>query len=166
LALAAALLASGWASAHGNHQHAATPPAPAASKGAVTRSAPEMGFTLVSPGQGATPTLADTVHAHYRGTLPDGTEFDSSYKRGQPASFPLGRVIKCWQQGLQRMQVGAKAKLVCPPELAYGSRGAGQVIPPNATLHFEVELLGITPPAPAPAPQIEPKPSAPASAPR
>jgi FKBP-type peptidyl-prolyl cis-trans isomerase FkpA len=121
-----------------------------------------MGFTLVSPGQGATPTLADTVLAHYRGTLPDGTEFDSSYKRGQAASFPLGRMIKCWQQGLQRMQVGAKAKLVCPPELAYGSRGAGQVIPPNATLHFDVELLGVTPPAPAPLPAPAPAPAAPA----
>jgi len=80
---------------------------------------------------------------HYRGTLPNGTEFDSSYKRGQPIDFPLNRVIPCWTEGLQKMKVGGKARLTCPPEIAYGSRGAGGVIPPNATLHFEVELLGV-----------------------
>ena len=80
---------------------------------------------------------------HYRGTLPDGREFDSSYKRGEPASFPLDRVIKCWTEGVQRMKVGGKARLTCPSAIAYGERGAGGVIPPNATLHFEVELLGI-----------------------
>ena len=84
------------------------------------------------------------VKVHYRGTLMDGTEFDSSYTRGQPAEFPLNRVIKCWTEGVQRMKVGGKARLVCPPAIAYGERGAGNAVPPNATLNFEVELLGIT----------------------
>ncbi len=92
---------------------------------------------------GDSPKATDTVKVHYRGTFPDGKEFDSSYSRGQPAEFPLNRVIPCWTEGVQRMKVGGKAKLVCPPEIAYGPRGAGGVIPPNATLHFEVELLGI-----------------------
>ena len=83
------------------------------------------------------------VKVHYRGTLPDGTEFDSSYKRGQPAAFPLGGVIPCWTEGVQRIKVGGKARLTCPSAIAYGPRGAGGVIPPNATLHFEVELLDI-----------------------
>lgn len=80
---------------------------------------------------------------HYRGTFPDGREFDSSYKRGQPAEFPLDRVIRCWTEGVQRMKVGGKAKLTCPSAIAYGERGAGGVIPPNAVLVFEVELMGI-----------------------
>jgi FKBP-type peptidyl-prolyl cis-trans isomerase FkpA len=80
---------------------------------------------------------------HYKGTLPDGTEFDSSYKRGEPTEFPLNRVIKCWTEGVQKMKVGGIAKLTCPPALAYGERGAGRAVPPNATLLFEVELLAI-----------------------
>jgi len=80
---------------------------------------------------------------HYRGTLADGSEFDSSLKRGQPAEFPLNRVIKCWTEGVQRMKVGGKAKLTCPSVIAYGERGAGGAVPPNATLRFEVELLAI-----------------------
>jgi FKBP-type peptidyl-prolyl cis-trans isomerase FkpA len=81
---------------------------------------------------------------HYRGTFPNGREFDSSHKRGEPASFPLNRVIKCWTEGVQRMKVGSKAKLTCPAAIAYGERGAGGgEIPPNSVLHFEVELLGI-----------------------
>jgi FKBP-type peptidyl-prolyl cis-trans isomerase FkpA len=84
------------------------------------------------------------VRVHYRGTLPDGKEFDSSHKRGQPAEFPLNRVIKCWTEGVQKMKVGGKAQLTCPPGIAYGERGTpGGPIPPNATLNFEVELLGI-----------------------
>lgn len=94
-------------------------------------------------GQGASPQATDTVIVHYRGTFPDGKEFDSSYSRGQPAEFPLNRVIPCWTEGVQRMKPGGKAKLICPPAIAYGSRGAGKVIPPNATLHFEVELVGV-----------------------
>jgi len=94
-------------------------------------------------GTGASPSANDTVKVHYKGTLPDGKEFDSSYKRGQPAEFPLNRVIKCWTEGVQRMKVGGKAKLVCPPAIAYGERGVSGLIPSNATLLFEIELLGI-----------------------
>jgi FKBP-type peptidyl-prolyl cis-trans isomerase FkpA len=100
-------------------------------------------YRSLTEGKGASPGATDQVRVHYRGTLPNGTEFDSSYKRGQPIDFPLNRVIPCWTEGLQKMKVGGKAKLTCPPEIAYGSRGAGGVIPPNATLHFEVELLGV-----------------------
>ena len=100
-------------------------------------------YKSLREGTGPSPTAADTVKVHYRGTLLDGTEFDSSYSRNEPAVFPLNRVIKCWTEGVQRMKVGGKAELVCPPELAYGSRGAGSAVPPNATLRFEVELLGI-----------------------
>ena len=94
-------------------------------------------------GTGARPDYNDEVQVHYRGTLADGTEFDSSYARGQPASFQLDQVIKCWTEGLQRMRIGGHAVLVCPPGIAYGSRGSGGSVPPNATLTFEVELLGI-----------------------
>ena len=117
---------------------AAAPEAVTTSSGLVYRS-------LVD-GKGDAPTATDTVRVHYRGTFPDGREFDSSHKRGQPAEFPLNRVIKCWTEGVQRMKVGGKAQLVCPPAIAYGERGAGNVIPANATLHFEIELLGITSP--------------------
>ncbi len=94
-------------------------------------------------GSGASPTAADTVKVHYRGTLADGKEFDSSYKRGAPATFPLGRVVPCWTQGLQKIKVGGKATLTCPPATAYGDRGAGNAVPPKATLTFEVELIAI-----------------------
>jgi FKBP-type peptidyl-prolyl cis-trans isomerase FkpA len=94
-------------------------------------------------GSGASPAATDIVKVHYRGTFPNGQEFDSSYSRGQPAEFPLNRVIACWTEGLQKMKVGGKARLTCPPSIAYGSKGAGGVIPPNATLQFDVELLGI-----------------------
>jgi FKBP-type peptidyl-prolyl cis-trans isomerase FkpA len=95
-------------------------------------------------GTGANPQASDTVQVHYRGKLVDGTEFDSSYKRGKPTSFPLNGVIPCWTQGLQKIKVGGAATLTCPPATAYGSRGAGGgVIPPNSTLTFDVELLAI-----------------------
>jgi FKBP-type peptidyl-prolyl cis-trans isomerase FkpA len=100
-------------------------------------------ITHLRAGTGASPAASDAVRVHYRGTLADGKEFDSSYKRNAPASFPLGRVIPCWTQGLQKMKVGGKARLVCPPSTAYGDRGAGGAVPPNATLTFEVELLAI-----------------------
>lgn len=100
-------------------------------------------FRSLKEGSGPSPSASDTVKVHYRGTLPDGKEFDSSYQRGTPAEFPLGRVIPCWTEGVQKLKVGGKAKLTCPPGIAYGARGAGGVIPPNATLVFEVELLGI-----------------------
>jgi FKBP-type peptidyl-prolyl cis-trans isomerase FkpA len=100
-------------------------------------------YRALKEGTGASPKASDDVKVHYRGTFPDGREFDSSYKRGEPISFPLSGVIPCWTEGVQRMKVGGKAKLTCPSQIAYGSRGAGGVIPPNATLLFEVELLGI-----------------------
>ena len=97
------------------------------------------------------PKATDKVSVQYKGTLLDGTEFDSSYKRGQPASFPVSGVIKGWTEGLQLMKVGSKYKFFIPAALAYGERGAGKDIGPNSTLIFEVELIGIEPPAPAPA---------------
>ncbi|CAJ0815869.1 MULTISPECIES: FKBP-type peptidyl-prolyl cis-trans isomerase [Ralstonia] len=97
----------------------------------------------LTKGTGPSPKASDTVKVHYRGTLTNGTEFDSSYKRGQPISFPLNRVIPCWTEGVQKMQVGGKAKLTCPAATAYGDRGVPGTIPPNSTLNFEVELLGI-----------------------
>ena len=100
-------------------------------------------YRSLRDGRGASPTAADVVKVHYRGTLANGTEFDSSYKRNEPAQFPLSGVIPCWTEGVQRMKVGGKSQLVCPPGIAYGARGAGGVIPPNATLQFEVELLDI-----------------------
>ena len=101
-------------------------------------------YESVKEGTGASPKASDTVKVHYKGTFPDsGKEFDSSYKRGEPTEFPLNRVIPCWTEGVQRMKPGGKAKLVCPPSIAYGARGAGGVIPPNATLHFEVELVSV-----------------------
>jgi len=100
-------------------------------------------YTELKSGSGPSPSATDTVKVNYRGTLANGTEFDSSYKRGQPAEFPLNRVIPCWTEGVQKMKVGGKAKLVCPPSIAYGDRGAGTAVPPGATLTFEVELLDI-----------------------
>ena len=101
-------------------------------------------YTSLKEGSGASPLASDQVRVHYRGTFPDGREFDSSHRRGQPLQFPLNGVIRCWTEGVQMMRVGGKAQLVCPPAIAYGERGTpGGPIPPNATLHFEVELLGI-----------------------
>jgi FKBP-type peptidyl-prolyl cis-trans isomerase FkpA len=101
-------------------------------------------YRTLKDGAGASPLATETVRVHYRGTLPDGKEFDSSYARNAPAEFPLNRVIKCWTEGVAKMKVGGKAKLTCPPAIAYGERGTpGGPIPPNATLQFEVELLGI-----------------------
>ena len=97
----------------------------------------------IKPGQGASPTADNAVRVHYRGTLPNGTEFDSSYKRNEPASFPLSGVIPCWTQGMQKIKVGGKARLTCPAATAYGARGVPGVIPPNTELTFEIELLGI-----------------------
>jgi FKBP-type peptidyl-prolyl cis-trans isomerase FklB len=100
-------------------------------------------YKIITAGTGPKPASTDTVVCNYKGTLLDGTEFDSSYKRGQPASFPVGQVIKGWTEALQLMPVGSKWELFIPPDLAYGSRGAGGVIGPNATLIFEVELISI-----------------------
>ena len=120
-------------------------PSAAQAQASAAPASPALTYKSVREGTGASPTATDSVRVHYRGTLMDGTEFDSSYKRGQPATFPLNRVIPCWTQGVQRMRVGGKAELVCPPGLAYGERGAGGTIPPNATLRFEIELLDINP---------------------
>lgn len=106
-------------------------------------------YRILKPGKGAFPKDTDVVRVHYRGTFPDGKEFDSSYSRGQPTEFPLNRVIRCWTEGVQKVQPGGKIKLTCPPQIAYGERGAGGVVPPNATLLFEVELLGIASAGPA-----------------
>ncbi len=100
-------------------------------------------YESLKDGTGAQATPSDSVQVHYRGTLMDGKEFDSSYKRGQPATFPLNRVIPCWTEGVAKMKEGGKAKLTCPPGIAYGSRGAGSAVPPDATLNFEVELIKV-----------------------
>jgi FKBP-type peptidyl-prolyl cis-trans isomerase FklB len=100
-------------------------------------------YKVIKPGTGKKPKLADSVTAHYRGTMIDGTEFDSSYRRGRPASFPVSGVIPGWTEALQLMEEGAKWQLFIPPNLAYGEKGAGQVIGPHATLIFEVELISV-----------------------
>ena len=101
-------------------------------------------YREITPGTGASPKPADTVKVNYRGTLIDGTVFDSSYKRNEPASFPLNGVIPCWTEGLQKMKVGGKSSLVCPSDLAYGDAGRPS-IPGGAALTFEIELLDVTP---------------------
>jgi FKBP-type peptidyl-prolyl cis-trans isomerase FkpA len=113
-------------------------------KGAVVTSS-GLVYQSLKDGTGPSPTASDAVKVHYRGTLTDGQEFDSSYKRNEPATFPLNGVIRCWTEGVQKMKVGGKARLVCPSDLAYGDRGAPPDIPGGATLVFEVELLDITP---------------------
>ncbi|MEP6790974.1 MAG: FKBP-type peptidyl-prolyl cis-trans isomerase [Ramlibacter sp.] len=100
-------------------------------------------YQALKEGSGVSPSATDTVEVHYRGTFLDGKEFDSSYKRGKSIEFPLNRVIPCWTEGVQLMKPGGKAKLTCPPAIAYGERGAGGVIPPNATLNFEIELVSV-----------------------
>ncbi len=100
-------------------------------------------YRSLKEGAGKSPASSDRVKVHYKGSFPDGKEFDSSYKRGEPTEFPLNGVIPCWTEGVQLMKTGGKAKLTCPSTIAYGQRGAGGVIPPNATLVFEVELLAI-----------------------
>lgn len=112
-------------------------------KEGVITTASGLQFEVLKPGDGPTPTLKDKVKVHYRGMLIDGTEFDSSYKRGTPAVVAVSNVIKGWQEGLQMMKVGGRYRLVIPPHLAYGEQGVGKDIPPYSTLIFEVELLGI-----------------------
>ena len=100
-------------------------------------------YEVLEEGSGASPSASDTVEVHYRGTLVDGTQFDSSYDRGQPIEFPLGGVIPGWTEGVQLMQEGAKYRFVIPSDLAYGPRGIPGTIPGGATLIFDVELLSI-----------------------
>ncbi|WP_200231818.1 FKBP-type peptidyl-prolyl cis-trans isomerase [Rubrivivax gelatinosus] len=136
-AVAAAVAAPAFAAAPADPLKAA-----AAEPGAVV-TASGLVYRSLKDGSGASPAATDTVRVHYRGSFPDGKVFDSSYQRGEPTEFPLNRVIPCWTEGVQKMKPGGKAKLTCPSTIAYGERGAGGVIPPNATLQFEVELLGI-----------------------
>lgn len=110
-------------------------------------------YKVVTAGTGKTPTANDTVKTHYRGTLIDGTEFDSSYGRGEPATFPVNRVIPGWTEALQLMKEGDKWQLFIPSKLAYGENGAGAKIGPNATLIFDIELLSIEKPEPAATPE-------------
>jgi len=149
-------------------------------KEGVKTTASGLQYKVLKDGTGPSPKATDTVKVNYRGTTIDGTEFDSSFKRGEPATFPVNRVIKGWTEALQLMKAGSKYQLVIPAELAYGERGAGSDIGPNATLLFEVELVGIVPPGTTPTPKpatydssrpagqpgaaIPPKPAAPATA--
>jgi FKBP-type peptidyl-prolyl cis-trans isomerase FklB len=121
-------------------------------KDGVKTTASGLQYKVEKEGTGPVPKASDTVKVNYRGTTIDGKEFDSSYKRGEPATFPVGRVIKGWTEALQLMKVGSKYKLWIPANLAYGERGAGADIGPNSTLIFDVELLGIEPPAAAASP--------------
>jgi FKBP-type peptidyl-prolyl cis-trans isomerase FkpA len=125
----------------------------AASAAYLTKAAGEAGavktdsglvYREITAGTGDSPKATDTVKVNYRGTLTNGTEFDSSYKRNMPIEFPLNQVIRCWTEGVQRMKVGGKSQLVCPSDIAYGDQGRPPAIPGGATLVFEVELLGIS----------------------
>jgi FKBP-type peptidyl-prolyl cis-trans isomerase FklB len=116
----------------------------------------ELQYKVLTPGDGSSPKTNDMVTVNYRGTLTDGTEFDSSYKRGQPATFPVNGVIRGWTEALQLMKPGAKWQLFIPPELAYGERGSGATIGPNAALIFEVELMSSQPKPAPPASPSEP----------
>ena len=111
--------------------------------GKVVTTASGLKYEVIQEGTGKQPTLNDSVTVNYRGTLTSGKEFDSSYSRGKPATFPVSGVIKGWTEALQLMKEGAKYKLTIPPDLAYGPRGAGGVIGPNETLIFDVELIKV-----------------------
>ena len=126
-----------------NHRAAARFLAENGKKPGIVTTKTGLQYQEVKAGSGDSPKPSDSVTVNYRGTLLDGTEFDSSYKRGQPATFQVGGVIRGWTEALQLMPVGSKWQLFIPPDLAYGDRGAGADIGPNATLVFEVELLGI-----------------------
>jgi FKBP-type peptidyl-prolyl cis-trans isomerase FkpA/FKBP-type peptidyl-prolyl cis-trans isomerase FklB len=114
----------------------------AAAEGAV-RSESGMVMVVVTPGEGPSPGPTDRVRVHYHGTLADGTVFDSSVARGEPATFPVNRVIPCWTEALQKMKVGGKSRVTCPPEIAYGDQGAPPLIKPGAALAFDVELIEV-----------------------
>jgi FKBP-type peptidyl-prolyl cis-trans isomerase FkpA/FKBP-type peptidyl-prolyl cis-trans isomerase FklB len=128
----------------------------AASEKGATKTASGIVVTPIKVGTGPSPTAADKVKVHYHGTLVDGSVFDSSVQRGEPITFPLNGVIKCWSEAVPLIKVGGKSKLVCPADVAYGDRGAPPKIRPGATLVFEVELLDIVKDAPAAAPPSPP----------
>ena len=130
--------------------------AKAAKEPGVKKTASGLLYKDIKAGTGPSPAKTDSVKVNYRGTLTDGTEFDSSYKRGQPAEFGLSQVIPCWTEGVGMMKVGGKARLICPSSIAYGDTGHPPMIPGGATLVFEVELLEIKAPPPPPAPKAEP----------
>ena len=117
--------------------------ATAAKEKGATVSSSGLVYLSLREGSGASPAATDNVKVNYRGTFADGKEFDSSFKRNAPATFPLNGVISCWTEGVQRMKVGGRARLTCPSSIAYGGRGMGGVIPPNTPLQFEVELLEV-----------------------
>ncbi|MFQ5478983.1 MAG: FKBP-type peptidyl-prolyl cis-trans isomerase [Candidatus Binatia bacterium] len=127
----------------GKDEAMVTEEAEQATTSAVVTLASGLQYEVIEPGTGDKPGPTDRVTVHYRGTLLDGREFDSSYKRNQPSVFPVNRVIKGWTEALQLMREGAKWKLTIPPELAYGKRGAGKMIGPDETLVFEVELIKV-----------------------
>ena len=133
-------LAAGFGAAHADDSAAL---AAAAKEPGASVAASGLVYRSLKDGTGASPKATDTVKVNYKGMLPDGTKFDASADHGGPITFPLNRVIPCWTEGVQKMKVGGKAKLTCPSAIAYGPRGAGGVIPPNATLVFEVELIAI-----------------------
>lgn len=114
-------------------------------KPGVTTTSSGLQYSVIREGKGPRPAAQDTVLVHYEGKLIDGTVFDSSYQRGQPAAFPLDQVIPGWTEGVQLMPVGSKYHFVVPPQLAYGAQGAGGVIPPGAVLEFDIELLAVRP---------------------
>ena len=117
--------------------------AKAAQEPGAQKTASGLVYKQVSPGTGASPKVTDVVQVHYHGTTVDGKVFDSSVQRGQPVQFPLNGVIPCWTEGVQKMKVGEKARLVCPSDIAYGDGGQPPAIPPGATLVFDVQLLGV-----------------------
>jgi FKBP-type peptidyl-prolyl cis-trans isomerase FkpA len=121
----------------------------AAAEAGATKTASGIVIKTITPGTGATPAATDEVKVHYEGTLVNGKVFDSSIKRGEPATFALNGVIPCWTEAVQTMKVGGKARIVCPSELAYGERGSPPQIRPNSTLIFQVELLDILKPGAA-----------------
>jgi len=127
-----------------------------AAKEGAEKTASGLVYQELVAGEGASPAATDTVTVHYTGTLRDGTVFDSSVDRGQPATFRLNQVIPCWTEGVQKLKPGGKARLVCPAEIAYGDQGAPPRIPPGATLIFEVELISVQAGTPPPAPPAPP----------
>ncbi len=144
LGAALALACSGEKTAPSEPQASAAPAAEAQADTPTERVLPSgLIFTETVVGTGPAPGPTSRVRVHYHGTFPDGRVFDSSVDRGQPSTFPVNRVIKCWTEGLQLMRVGGKATLVCPAAIAYGERGRPPKIPANSTLHFDVELLSV-----------------------